>query len=157
MNGAVYYPILKLNELVQHEPLGLFCWQLPFGLLGHFPCPSSAAGGCKHEGLHSTTARRGLFAQKKEMCFPCRSSAMGKIFVCTSSFWCHIARDKRSLWGSQRMEMGFEGMQWPSQELTQSAPDITVWRTGRLSWSRELYLPAPCRDKCTILHQIRSC
>lgn len=95
--------------------------------------------------------------RKKEMCFPCRSSAMGKIFVCTSSFWCHIARDKRSLWGSQRMEMGFEGMQWPSQELTQSAPGITVWRTGRLCWSRELYLPAPCRDKCTILHQIRSC
>lgn len=34
MNVAVYCPVLKLSGLRQREPLGLLCWQLPFGLAG---------------------------------------------------------------------------------------------------------------------------
>ena len=161
MNVAVYYPILKLSRLTQREPLGLFCWQLPFGLAGDasFARPwhtarelRSAAGDCKHGAC---TARQGLFAQKKQ-CFLCRNSATDKVFICRSSCWCHIAGDKRSLQRRQRVEMGSEGTRWPSLELIQGAAGITAWRAAGLCWDRELYLPAPCRNACTILHWIRS-
>lgn len=118
----------------------LGCWR-------HLPCPNSAAGGYKHEGLHRITGRQGLFEKKKKI--PCRNSAMGKIFVSTSSCWCHIARDKRSLQRNQRMEMGFE-VALPRTNLW------CCWHHCLEDGQLVLFLPAPCRDKCTILHQIRS-
>lgn len=147
------------------RPLGLFCWQLPFGLAGvaFLARPwhtarelRSAVDGCKHRGLHSMAARQGLIAQKKQ-CFLYRNSATSKIFICRSSCRCHVAGDKRSLQRRQRVDMGSEGMWWPSHELTQGTAGIAAWRAAGLCWSGELYPTAPCRDARTILQWVRSC
>lgn len=75
MNVAVYCSILKLSRLTQSEPLGLFCWQLPFGLAGNTSLAHpwhtarnlrSAVGDGKRRALHSMAARRGWFAHKKK-------------------------------------------------------------------------------------------
>lgn len=146
MNVAVYYPILKLSGLVQHEPLGLFCWQLPFGLLETLAMPKLCSRRLQTWGFAQNHRKAGTVWKKK---IPCRNSAMGKIFVSTSSCWCHIARDKRSLQRNQRMEMGFE-VALPRTNLW------CCWHHCLEDGQLVLFLPAPCRDKCTILHQIRS-
>lgn len=64
MNVAVYYPILKLSGLVQHEPLGLFCWQLPFGLLGTLPLPKLCSRRLQTRGFAQHHSKAGTVCTK---------------------------------------------------------------------------------------------